>query len=99
MRYIIYVGEEHMKITLVVDTEDERGIEDSWKIVSHFYKRQQHRPVYTSMEVKYSKIPFIKMLRHFAKEARIGEEQGMDTSSLRFAKSYADAIFTEIKGL
>ena len=88
-----------MKITLVVDTEDERGIEDSWKIVSHFYKRLHQRPTYTSLEVKYSKISFIKMLRAFAKDAKIAEEAGEDSTSLRFTKYYADAIFTEIKGL
>lgn len=88
-----------MKITLVVDTDDEQGVIDSFKIVSHFYKKTQGRPRYTSHEVKYGKISFIKMLRKFAKDAKEAEEEGVDSLSLRFAKMHADQVFSEIKGL
>jgi|ETNvirenome_6_85_1030632.scaffolds.fasta_scaffold02328_23 hypothetical protein len=88
-----------MKITLVVDTDDEQGVVDSFKIVSHFFKKTQGRARYTSYEVKYGKISFIKMLRKFAKAAKEAEEEGIDSSSLRFAKMHADEIFSEVKAL
>ena len=85
-----------MKITLVVDTEDERGIRDSFKIVSHFYKQQVGRPNAGS-EVKYTKIPFIKMLRRFAREAKSAEARGEDPASLRFTKQWADLVFGDLR--
>ncbi len=87
-----------MKLTIVVDTEDPRGIEDSFKIVSHFHRRYVSGS-YTGTEVRYAKIPFIKMLRKFAKAAREAEELDVDSSSLRFTKEYADVIFRELRGL
>ena len=83
-----------MKITLVVDTDDRQGIIDSFKIVSHFYKRQEG-VAYAGVQVKYGKIAFIKMLRKFAREARDAEQEGIDSASLRFAKQWADAAFSE----
>tara|TARA_R100000008_G_C3549239_1_gene149396 strand:- start:218 stop:478 length:261 start_codon:yes stop_codon:yes gene_type:complete len=83
-----------MKITLVVDTDDRQGIIDSFKIVSHFYKRQGGT-AYAGAQVKYGKIAFIKMLRKFAREARDAEQEGIDSASLRFAKQWADIAFNE----
>jgi hypothetical protein len=88
-----------MKITLVVDTDDEQGVIDSFKIVSHFFKKTQGRPRYTSYEVKYTKISLIKMLRKFAKDAKEAEKEGIDSTGLRYAKTHADEIFSEVKSL
>ena len=88
-----------MKMTIVIDTDDEQGIRDSFKIVSHFYKRIDPRGHYTMSEIKYTKIPFIKMIRAFAKEAKNAEDHGEDSTSLRFAKQWADKAFYELKGL
>lgn len=87
-----------MKLTIVVDTEDPRGVEDSFKIVSHFHKRYVSGS-YSGTQVSYHKIAFIKMLRKFAKHAVEANKEGIDPQSLRFTKEYADGIFSEIRGL
>ena len=87
-----------MKLTIVVDTDDPRGIEDSFKIVSHFHRRHRAGRI-SGYEIRYGKIPFIKMLRKFAKEAIEAKNEGIDPQSLRFTKEYADAIFSELRGL
>ncbi len=83
-----------MKITIVIDTDDERGIRDSFKIVNHFYKRIETSP-YPGREVRFGKIAFIKMLRAFAKAAKTAEQEGEDSCSLRFNKKYAERLFNE----
>lgn len=83
-----------MKITIVIDTDDERGITDSYKIVNHFYSRIATRP-YAGRELRFGKIRFIKMLRKFAKDARTSETEGEDTASLKYSKVYADRLFSE----
>ena len=84
-----------MKLTLVVDTEDPEGVSDSLKIIKHF--AMKHTTPRYGLEVKYSKIPFIKMLRRFAKDAKLAEEIGEDTTGLRFTKRWADEIFSELR--
>ena len=90
-----------MKLTIVVDTEDERGIRDSWKIINHFYKRVDDRGY--GREVKFGKIAFIKMLRKYAKESvqHLNDENSdqvrdiNDMGNLRNAKRFADRLFSE----
>ena len=82
-----------MKLTLVIDTDDEAGIRDTYKIVNHFYKRIAPRPRISPSELRFGKINFIKMLRAFAGEARTSEELGDDSTSLRYTKRYADQLF------
>ena len=88
-----------MKLTIVIDTEDERGIRDSYKIISHFFKRIDTSGGYEPRQVKYSKIPFIKMLRSFAADARDAEIEGIESTSLKFTKTWADAVFNKIDGI
>ena len=87
-----------MKLTIVIDTEDERGIRDSYKIISHFFKKFDTSGGY-GRQVKYSKIPFIKMLRSFAASARDAEIEGIESTSLKFTKTWADTIFAKIDGI
>lgn len=83
-----------MKLTIVVDTDDPNGIRDSLKIVSHFANK--HRLGNTEpFNVKYGKIAFVKMLRHYGKEVTKALKDGEDPHSLRFAKFYADERFDE----
>ena len=83
-----------MKLTIVVDTDDANGIQDSLKIVSHFANKHLYRGS-APFGVKYEKIAFIKMLRHYGKEVTKALENGEDQHSLRFAKFYADERFDE----
>ena len=82
-----------MKLTIVIDTDDEQGVRDSYKIVNHFYRKFE-RPGY-GREIRFGKIAFIKMLRKFAKAAKDAETAGEDSGSLRFTKRYADPLFVE----
>ena len=88
-----------MKLTIVIDTEDERGIRDSFKIIDHFYKRINAPGKYTGRQVQYGKIAFIKMLRSFAADARDAEIDGVESTSLRFTKTWADAVFSKNDGI
>ncbi len=86
-----------MKITLVLDTEDEEGIVDTLKIVNHFYEKSISAAFHKSSvrQVSYGKIPFIKMLREFARYAVDAHKEGEDPAGLRFAKEYADSEFNK----
>ena len=86
-----------VKLTIVIDTEDHAGLRDTYKIVNHFYKRISPRPRAHANDVSFGKIEFIKMLRAFAKDAKIAEETGDDSTSLRFTKQYADVVFNKNK--
>lgn len=82
-----------MKLTLVVDTEDPKGIADSFKIIKHFHAQNVGVPL--SAQVKFTKIPFIKLLRSFAKAAKEAEKGGEDSDSLRFCKVFAEKEFAK----
>ena len=84
-----------MKMTLVVDTDDPRGIRDAYKIIGHFFKRVDTPASLTGREIRYSKIHFIKVLRTFAREGKAAVDRGEDPASLKFAKKFADEIFIE----
>ncbi len=83
-----------MKLTIVIDTDDPDGILDSLKIVKHFARKYRGHTG-RGAGVTFSKIPFIKMLRKFAKHAKEAEELGIDSAGLRFTKEWADEIFSE----
>ena len=90
-----------MKLTIVIDTEDERGIRDSFKIVNHFYKKVDARGY--GREVKFRKIALIKILRKYMKgsiehlndEASDQVRDIGDMGNLRNAKRFADRLFSE----
>jgi hypothetical protein len=84
-----------MKVTLVIDSEDEEGIVDTLKIVNHFYRKYGsggHKSGYT---VKYGKIALIKMLRQYSRHCLDAHKEGDDPNSLRFAKDFAENQFDE----
>ena len=84
-----------MKLTIVIDTEDPNGVEDSYKIVNHFHNKVC-RGQYSGRQIRCNKIPFIKMLRKFAAEVIKAEQDGEDGKGLRLAKYFADAEFQNI---
>ena len=87
-----------MKITIVVDTDDDRGIRDSFKIVSHFRNKIDDRGG-SGRNLRFGKIAFIKMIRAFAREAKAAEERGENSTSLRFTKDYTDRLFAAEESL
>ena len=83
-----------MKLTLVIDTEDIEGIQDTYKIAAHFHHKHAGRPNY-GHKLSYGKIKHIKMLRVFARQALAAHERGEDPTGLKFTKQYADKLFRE----
>ena len=82
-----------MKITLVIDPDDEEGIVDTLKIVNHFYRKYASSGHMPGRQVKYGKINLIKMLREYSRLCLEAHEQGEDPHSLRFAKEFAEMQF------
>ncbi len=82
-----------MKTVLVFDTEDDKGMRATIKIVEHL--AEQYLPSTNSNhrhDVSFGKIEFIKTLRTFMKDAEELEDPS-DGTSLRFAKGFADKVW------
>jgi hypothetical protein len=86
-----------MKMTLVVDTEDIKGIEAAHKMISTMCRQYDVRATNLSVEMRFSKITFIKALRAYMKKQQDAVEAEevtfQDMRSLRGAKHFADAIY------
>jgi len=82
-----------MKVTLVINTEDEEGIVDTLKIVNHFYRKYGNGGRGSGYAVKYGKIDMIKMLRQYSRHCLDAYKEGDDPNSLRFAKTFAENQF------
>jgi len=87
-----------MKMTIVIDSEDTKGIEAALKMTRLMHERY----VGTTMHKEsFGKIEFIKMLRKFMREsvAHLNEPENNqvkdidDLANLRNAKRFADRIF------
>ena len=86
-----------MKMTLVVDTEDIKGIEAAHKMISTMCHQYDARTSGHYAEKRFGKIAFIKALRSYMKQQMDAVEEGdvefKDMRSLRGAKQFADAIY------
>lgn len=101
-----------MKMVICFDTEDEKGMQNSIKMMDHLAKEYMGRRVMTTSTVNFGKIEFIKVLRVFA--ANIAAEGGLtneevennpnnirqkeDWEGLRFSKLFADKVFSAKSG-
>ena len=99
-----------MKMVICFDTEDEKGMENSIKMMDHLAKEYTNRRLASINEVRFGKIEFIKVLRIFAEN--IAKEQGLVTEraessehreretweSLKFAKGFADKVYKTKEG-
>jgi hypothetical protein len=86
-----------MKMTLVVDTEDIKGIESAHKMISTMCRQYDARTSGHYAEKRFGKIAFIKALRSYMKQ-QMDEVDAEDLkfenmNSLRGAKHFADAIY------
>ena len=86
-----------MKMTLVVDTDDIKGLEASHKMITTLCRQFDARVESRGMDKRFSKIAFIKALRSYMKQQMDAVEEGdvefKDMRSLRGAKQFADAIY------
>ena len=81
-----------MKTVIVFDTDDEKGMKNTLKIMNHLTSEYLGVPANTPQRKSFGKIQLIKTIRSFAKEAEKAETDG---SSLRFAKRFVDKIWNE----
>lgn len=101
-----------MKMVICFDTDDEKGMENSIKMMDHLAKEYMGRRVVTTSTVNFGKIEFIKVLRVFA--GSIAAECGLtneevesnpnkyrrkeDWEGLKFSKQFADKVFSAKSG-
>ena len=86
-----------MKMTLVVDTEDIKGMEASHKMISTLCRQYNARAESLHSEQRFQKIAFMKALRAYMKQQMEAVESDdlefKDMRNLRGAKQFADAIW------
>jgi len=86
-----------MKMTLVVDTEDIKGMEASHKMISTLCRQYNARAESLHSEQRFQKIAFMKALRAYMKQQMDAVESDdlefKDMRNLRGAKQFADAIW------
>ena len=86
-----------MKMTLVVDTDDIRGLEASHKMITTLCRQYDARVDSRGMDKRFNKITFIKALRSYMKNQMDAVESDdirfEDMRSLKGAKQFADAIW------
>ena len=93
-----------MKTVIVLDTEDIKGLAASVRIAKHLEREylselmpSQYATKYSTSDISFSRIPFIKVLRAFAKQIRDDVESGdlklEDVGGLRYTKQFADRVW------
>ena len=97
-----------MKTVIVLDTEDTKGLAAAVRIAKHLEREylsdlmpSQYATNYSNNDISFSKIPFIKVLRAFAKQIRDDVESGdlelEDVGGLRYTKLFADRVWNDEK--
>ena len=90
-----------MKMTLVVDTDDPKGIDAAWEMVAILQKKVGHNITPRPFNKEFGKIEYIKSLRKYVREQVDAlKDSNNDTvtdiedmQSLRNTKYFADRIF------
>jgi len=90
-----------MKMTLVVDTDDPKGIDHAWEMIAILQKKAGRNPTAIRYTKEFGKIEYIKSLRKYVREQAdalkdadddtVGDIK--DMQSLRNTKQFADRIF------
>ena len=90
-----------MKMTLVVDTDDPKGVDAAYEMVKILQKKAGHTNVHESTKQAFGKIEYIKQLRKYVREqtAALEDPANLTVSevdnmhSLRNVKRFADRVF------
>ncbi len=95
-----------MKMTIVLDTDDAKGLDDAYKIADMLHKkycRDSWPGTYGGKKVAFGKIALIKFIRTFAREceaqvasAKINGEDP-ELSALRNTKLFVDAHWDRLQ--
>ena len=96
-----------MKTVIVLDTEDQKGLKAALRIARHLEREyvtgreNSYSTQYSTNDLRFSRIPFIKMLRAFARQIQEDLESGdmklEDINGLRYNKQYADKVWDNEK--
>jgi hypothetical protein len=97
-----------MKTVIVLDTEDPKGLAAAVRIAKHLEREylselmpSQYATKYSNNDLSFSRIPFIKVLRAFAKQIRddvtSGDLELDDVGGLRYTKQFADRVWNHEK--
>ena len=90
-----------MKMTLVVDTDDPKGIDAAWEMIAILQKKAGHTIKPRPFTKEFGKIEYIKSLRKYVREQVDALNDPDDDTvtdlgsmqSLRNTKTFADRIF------
>jgi hypothetical protein len=91
-----------MKMTLVVDTDDPKGIDHAWEMIAVLQKKAGRNPSAVRYTKEFGKIEYIKSLRKYVREQADALKDSNndsvtdvnDMQSLRNTKTFADRIFS-----
>ena len=94
-----------MKMTLVVDTDDPKGIDHAWEMIAVLQKKAGRMVKTRPFNKEFNKIEYIKALRKYTREQVAAfKDPDNDTvndiediSRLRNTKEFADRIFSDEK--
>ncbi len=96
-----------MKTVIVLDTEDQKGLKAALRIARHLEREyvtgqgNGYCTQYSTNDLRFSRIPFIKMLRAFTRQIQDDLESGNmkleDINGLRYNKQYADKVWDNEK--
>ncbi len=84
-----------MKTVIVFDTDDDRGMNDAYKIMSHLVDSYLMKRLPSQHKIQFGKIEFVKALREYADECIKSPDDINYPNSLKSAKHFADNIWNK----
>ena len=80
-----------MKTVICFDTEDEQGMQDAYKIMSHLCEKYIGEKLPKPQHMHIGKLKFLKIIKDYARMV----EKGKASSGLTACKNYTFKIFEE----
>jgi hypothetical protein len=80
-----------MKTVICFDTEDEQGMQDAYKIMSHLCEKYIKRELPKQQQLVIGKIKFLKVIKQYARMV----EEGKANSGLTSCKDYTFKIWED----
>ena len=80
-----------MKTVICFDTEDEQGMQDAYKIMSHLCEKYIKRELPKQQQLVIGKIKFLKVIKNYARMV----EEGEANSGLTSCKDYTFKIWED----
>lgn len=82
-----------MKTVIVFDTDDDRGMRDTYKIMSHLVDQYLMKQLPSRHKHQFGKIEFVKALRSYAAECE--KDHDAYANSLKNAKYFTDMLWNK----